>query len=93
MSRTQFYWRGLCGNRDIRFYTSSHFSVFIDNSQAACRRVSFAAHTDGGFVLLQHLRTVLRSVLHAAVGMVHQAGSRPPLDQCHAQRGYGQLGF
>src|SRR5216684_2201949 len=38
-------------------------------------RVSFAAHADGGAVLLQHRSVVLRSVLHTAIGVVHQASS------------------
>ena len=41
--------------------------------EAVDNGVSFATHTDLGFVLFQHLRIVLRSVLHAAIGVVDEA--------------------
>ena len=37
-------------------------------------------------VLFQQLGVVNGSILHAAVGVMHQSGQQPPLDQRHAQR-------
>jgi hypothetical protein len=38
--------------------------------------VRIAAHADGDLALLEHFRVVQRSVLHTAIGVVHQAGCR-----------------
>ena len=47
---------------------------FMNDSQAALSsRISFAAHADLGFMLFQHHRIVLRSVLHAAIRVVNEA--------------------
>src|SRR5262245_1485789 len=39
-------------------------------------RVALAAHADLRLVLSEHLRVLLRSILHAAIGMVHQTRLR-----------------
>src|SRR3974390_1982496 len=56
-------------------------------------RIALAAHADLRLVLLQQFSVGLRRILHAAIGVVHQTGLRPPLHQSHAQRGRGQFGL
>ena len=54
---------------------------------------SLAAHANQGVILLQQFRVLIRGVLHAAIGMMHQAGRWLPLVERHLQRRYGQLGL
>jgi hypothetical protein len=46
---------------------------------------SGAAHADADAVLLKFCSVVARSVLHAAIGMMHQSGLRSAMPQRHAQ--------
>src|SRR5271165_5288101 len=42
-------------------------------------RIPFAAHADLGTILLQQIGVIVRSVLHTAIGMMHQPWRRPSL--------------
>src|SRR5271157_3823423 len=75
-------------------YTSSYLSVLMnDLARGIVVGVAASAHADDDTVFLQQVRVVGGGVLHAAIGVMHQAGRGLALLQHHAQGLQDQLGF